>query len=90
MEISLAQISAVAFMLTSIGDQLEIRRVVPKTGEYRDKIGPRREALLVFKGGTKVGIIPPEVVDEYGIESMPEYCKIISIDKNKNSISVET
>lgn len=89
MKIDLTQISPVAFLLISEGDKGEVRKVSPKTGEYRGNIGSPKASMLVFKDDTKIGMIPHEVIIKHGIDSIETTCVIVSIDKENNIISVE-
>lgn len=89
MKIILTQVSPVSFMVASQGDWLRIKKTLPRLGEYRDKIGAPRECFLVFKGKTKIGMIPHDIIDEIHKDYVKERCQIVSIDKHKNIVVVE-
>jgi len=87
-EIGLTSISPVAYMVASDGDLGEIKRTKPHVNEYREKIGAPTEAFLVFKGRTKIGMIPRFVVARLGAESIGRRCRIIRMDRAEGVITV--
>ncbi len=63
-EVQLTSVSPVAFMLAKAGDLVSIRLKKPKKNEFRgNKIGAGVDSLLVFKGITKIGMIPHNLSD---------------------------
>lgn len=76
-------------MVAAKGDQLKIKRVFPGVGEYRAKIGAPRECFLVFKGKTKIGMIPHKIIAKYGKEFITDCCRITKMDKDNSTILVE-
>ena len=89
MKIVLTQTLPVSFMFAKKGDTLKIIRTFPRVGEYRDKIGTPTESYLAFKGKTKIGMIPKEIIATHGKECIKEFCKVEKIDKKNNIIIVE-
>jgi len=85
----LTAISPVAFMLARVGDRLIIKRVTPRKNEYREKIGSPQEALLVFKGETKIGMIPNDLILKVGKSSIGKICRINLMEKATNTIAIE-
>jgi hypothetical protein len=85
---NLSAISPVAFMLARTGDKLIIKRVLPRKNEYREKIGPAQEAFLVFKGETKIGMIPNDFVSNFDPSLLRKICRINHMDKQTNTISI--
>lgn len=88
-EVELKAISPVAFMFAKAGDKAVIKRNAPKLREYRDKIGPATEAYLVFKGETKIGMIPLEFVKSLGDVSIKRICRITRMDRKQDIVAVE-
>ena len=61
MYIQLTAVSPIAFSLAAPGDRLRIESKAPRKNEYREKIGPPKSCYLVFKGQTKIGMIPQKI-----------------------------
>jgi hypothetical protein len=89
MIISLSTISPIAFTLVNVGDRLQVERIKPKKNEYRDKIGSPKEALLVFKGQTKVGMIPFDIFSIIKIEQISKICRVSRMDKLNSIIEID-
>lgn len=89
MLISLSTISPIAFTLIKVGDRLQVNRIKPKKNEYRDKIGSPKEALLVFKGQTKVGMIPFDILSNLNPEALSKICRVIRMDKLNGIIEID-
>lgn len=87
-EVQLKAISPVAFMVAKAGDTAVVKKNPPKPNEYRDKIGPAAEALLVFKGETKIGMIPHELVRRLGSISLKRVCRISKMDRERDLIQI--
>lgn len=68
---------------------LKVKRTFPKHGEYRGTIGAAVEGLLVFKGETKIGMIPRDCINRFGIDSLGKVCRVIKIDSTRKIITVE-
>jgi hypothetical protein len=88
LEIQLASVSPVSFMVARVGDLVQIKHVPPKPREYRDKIGPPAESFLIFKGQTKIGMIPKQFLDKHGATSLGKSCRIAKIDRDRQVIIV--
>jgi hypothetical protein len=89
MHVQLLAVSPVAFMLAREGDKALVKRSPPKPREYRDKIGPASEAYLVFKGETKIGMIPREFINDLGDLTLKRMCRIARMDRDSNLVLVE-
>lgn len=87
--VQLKAVSPVAFMLAKEGDQALIRRNPPKPNEYRDKIGPAIESYLVFKGETKIGMIPHDFMNKLGDVTLKKMCRIAKMDRSLAVVVVE-
>jgi len=86
--IKLTAISPIAYALAKEGDWAEIKPIKPRANEYRSSIGVAREAFLVFKGNTKIGMIPREAVLQLGPTSIGRRCRIVRMDKERNLIAI--
>lgn len=84
MLIVLTEVSPVSFLMASECNWLKIRKTVTKCGEYIDRIDSNHNGFLVFKGKTKIGMIPH--TNNYKIDT--ERCQIVKMNKNKNIIVV--
>ena len=87
--VELKVISPVAFSIAREGDKALIKHKPPKLNEYRDKIGPASESYLVFKGETKLGMIPHEYINKLGVVNLKKMCRIIRMDRDTDVILVE-
>ena len=88
-QVELTAVSPVAYLLAKEGDRALIKRSAPRLNEYRDKIGPASEVFFVFKGETKLGMIPHDFMKK--IEGFPvkNVCKVIKMDKNSDKLIVQ-
>ena len=90
MILNLASTSPVSFLLAKSGDRLEITRKLPNKSEYRGNLGAAKTMYLVCKGKTKIGIIPPALVEAYESTYKDRHiCFIRSMDPLKKTITVE-
>ena len=89
MEVELGALSPMSFIRAKEGNTLKVKRTFPKHGEYRGTIGAAVEGLLVFKGETKIGMIPREFINQFGIDSIGKVCRVIKIDSPRKMIVVE-
>ena len=64
MEIKLSSLSPLSYEFTKPGDTVTLYRKQPNKKEFRSSIGAAVESILIFKGSTKVGMIPVQVADE--------------------------
>jgi hypothetical protein len=88
MDIELTSISPIAFEIVKAGDIALIKIVKAKPNEYREKIGPPKDCFLVFKGPTKIGMIPLKIAtDELQLNSSRK-CLISIVDKTNNKICI--
>ena len=89
LQVQLMAISPVAFLLAKEGDRATIRRKPPGLREYREKNGPASEAFLVFKGETKIGMIPHESIRNLGDVSIKKTCRIMKMTPAQDVIVIE-
>ncbi len=89
MQVRLTAISPVAFMFAKEGDRALLKRSAPKPNEYRDKIGPAGEAFLVFKGETKIGMIPRDFMNQFSHVQIKKACRIVRMDQGQDMVIVE-
>ena len=82
-------LSPLSFTLVKEGDLVQIRRVPPKPWEYRDKIAPRSDSFLIFKGRTKIGMIPRTFLSAHGTACLARSCRVATINADRQEISVE-
>jgi hypothetical protein len=88
MGIELTSISPISFEIVKVGDIALIKIVKAKTNEYREKIGPPKDCFLVFKGPTKIRMIPLKIAtDELQLNSSRK-CLISIVDKATNKICI--
>jgi hypothetical protein len=87
-EIELTSISPVAYVLAREGDLAEINSKKPNLREYRSSIGAAMEVFLVFKGNTKIGMIPKDVAAKLGRASIGKKCRIVRMVKENNIIVI--
>ena len=88
MDIELTSISPISFEVVRQGDIALIKIVKAKPNEYREKIGPPKDCFLVFKGPTKIGMIPLKVATEDLQLSSSRKCLISIVDKAANKICI--
>jgi hypothetical protein len=89
-EIQLISISPIAFSVVKIGDIGVVQRKRPRAGEFRgDKIGGGTTSYLIFKGVTKIGMLPVDVVQKIGESAIKRRCRIKSVDEGKGLIIIE-
>jgi len=89
MHVQLQAISPVAFSVAREGDKAFIRYKPPKLNEYRDKIGPASGSYLVFKGETKIGMIPNEYIYQLGATTLKMICRVVRMNRVSDVIIVE-
>ncbi|MDD2840128.1 MAG: hypothetical protein PHY80_03285 [Rickettsiales bacterium] len=88
MEVELQSVSPISFSMVKIGDTVRIEHKPAKLNEYREKIGPAVDCYLVFKGQTKIGMIPNNFVKTHKDYLKKRICKISGIDKDKSKIMI--
>lgn len=89
LQVQLTAVSPVAFMLAKEGDKALVKRSAPRANEYRDKIGPAAEAFLVFKGETKIGMIPRDFMSSHANVPLKKFCRIAKMDRRSDVVVVE-
>ena len=88
MDIELTSISPISFEIVKVGDIALIKIVKAKPNEYREKIGPPKDCFLVFKGPTKIGMIPLKVATEELQLIASRKCLISIVNKAANKIFI--
>ena len=89
MIIELTSLSPVSFMLAKVGDKVEIKVKKPNKNEFRGSIGTAVDVFLVFKGQTKIGMIPTNLnLSSISIQEFNRG-KIKTLDPKKKSIYIE-
>ena len=89
MLIELTSLSPISFMLTKVGDSIEIKVKKPNKNEFRGSIGSAIEVFLVFKGPTKIGMIPTTFDSSIFKSKKFILGKIQFIESSKKQIIIE-
>jgi hypothetical protein len=89
MEIKLSSVSPFSFEMCRVGDRLSVRSVKPKAGEYRGTIGAATRSVLVFKGNTKIGMIPASVLPSDSEGNVPKRCRVVRMDESQKVLAIE-
>ncbi|MCG2594587.1 hypothetical protein LZ009_17555 [Ramlibacter sp. XY19] len=89
MEIKLDAISPVVYSLMRAGALAEVRRQLANKNEYREKIPTVQDTFVVFRGVTKVGIIPRDKVAELGAKALIGKCRIVRMEQSSNTVIIE-
>jgi hypothetical protein len=86
--VDLISISPFAFSVIKVGERVRVELKRKKMNEYRDKIGPPTDCHLVFKGQTKIGMIP-KIYMEKNINFLSKrVCWIKIVDPQNLCISI--
>ena len=89
-KITLISISPIAFSMAKVGDIVEIKKKLPRTNEFRgEKIGAASTSYLIFKGITKVGMIPTDFFIKNEDVKIKRSCKITALDVVSQTIEIE-
>jgi hypothetical protein len=89
MEVKLEAISPIVFSLMKAGNVADVRQQIANKNEYREKIPVVQDTLVVFRGITKVGIIPRDKVATLGAKAFIGKCRIVTMDLSTNTVIVE-
>jgi hypothetical protein len=89
MEVGLTALSPMSFLAVKEGDSVKILHKPPRHNEYREKIGPAIEYYLVFRGQTKIGMIPSSFVNKNQSLMDKKVGRVVSMDKAKSSIVID-
>jgi hypothetical protein len=76
-------------MLAKEGDWVEIRRKPPNLKEFRGTLEAATESFLVFKGQTKIGMIPADFFKKHEKSKLKNKCKITKMDQTTSIIFIE-
>jgi hypothetical protein len=63
LEIKLSSLSPLSFEFAKVGDAVSLVRKKANKNEFRASIGAAVDSILVFRGQTKIGMIPIKVSD---------------------------
>lgn len=88
LDVKLEAVSPVSFLAVKPGERLRVRHKAAKLNEYRDKIGPPSDSLLIFKGETKIGMVPAKVTRSIPPTERPKYCRVVSVDSARAIILI--
>ena len=88
MLINLISISPIAFELAKVGDTVSIKKKAPNTNEFRGSLEKPVDVFLVFKGITKVGMIPSAISNNIDTMSKIHRAVIESMDSSKKQIAI--
>ena len=86
-QVNLTSLSPLSFEVAKVGDLVTVRKKLPNKNEFRDKIGSATESFLVFKGETKIGMIP----SKFSVENRPfikRTATVLASDKSKKTLVV--
>lgn len=85
----LVSVSPISFHLAKVGDLVSIKKNKPRANEFRgNKLGIATDSLLVFKGITKIGMVPTEFLKSNPCRFLRK-AKIVALDQIKNLIAIE-
>lgn len=91
MQVQLIAVSPVIFILARVGDVVTLKRMRPKLNEYREKIPAATtagESILVFKGETKIGVIPHDDWVKIKDLTVSKNCRITDMNKEKSTVLI--
>ena len=83
MKIKLASLSPLSFEAVKLGDKVSLRVRGANKNEYRDKIGAAQDVFLVFKGQTKIGMVPKRIGAENHETIASSNWRVVEIDPSK-------
>ena len=89
MQVQLTSLSPVSYMIAKEGELVTIQHRPPRPNEYREKIGAAAECYLVFKGKTKIGMIPKKITVDHPEFLIKKSCRIVRIDQSNSVFVVE-
>jgi hypothetical protein len=87
LEVNLTSLSPLSFEFVKVGDSVSVRRKIPNKREFRDRIGAASESFLVFKGETKIGMIPIKFSNE-NRPFLKKTATVTTVDKTKKTLSI--
>ena len=65
LEIKLSSLSPLSFEFAKVGDTVSLVRKKANKKEFRSSIGAAVDSILVFRGQTKIGMIPIKTGQDY-------------------------
>lgn len=86
--VQLTSVSPVTFSLAKTGDRVRIEHKPPRRNEYREKIGPPADYYLVFKGQTKIGMIPKDFVEKHLALLKKRMCQIDEMSPQESVVVI--
>ena len=87
MEVKLEALSPLAFDLLRPGHVVRLQFKPSDRREYRDKI-VARDCFLVFRGQTKIGMVPIKIGIEHGDEFRQIGWKVKEVNKSGGVVSI--
>jgi hypothetical protein len=64
LEVKLSSLSPLSFEFAKVGDTVALVRKKANKNEFRSSIGAAVDSILVFRGQTKIGMIPIKTAEE--------------------------
>ena len=64
LEIKLSSLSPLTFEFARVGDTVSLFRKKANKKEFRSSIGAAVDSILIFRGQTKIGMIPIKIGEE--------------------------
>ena len=90
MEIKLASLSPLSFEFAKVGDVVALKRKIANKKEFRSSIGAAVDSILVFRGQTKIGMVPIKISDENGAYLAEKTtAKVSQVDAQKKLLIIE-
>jgi len=90
MEIKLASLSPLSYEFAKAGDTVLLRRKIANKKEYRGSIGAAVDSILVFRGQTKIGMIPIAVSESSAAYLADKAsAKVTKVDASKKTLLIE-
>ncbi len=89
MEVQLISVSPVSFMMAKEGDLVKIRRKAPKPNEFRGTLEAATESFLIFKGETKIGMVPKNFAAQQDTSWLRKKCRIVKMHSDKQIIIIK-
>lgn len=87
--IPLSSVSPISFAMAKEGDTVTIKRKQAKKNEFRGhKIGAASDSYLVFKGITKIGMIPSEYQPLCNSQTTMK-ARIAAMNQSNNVITIQ-
>ena len=90
MEIKLSSLSPLSFEFATEGAVVSLFRKMANAKEFRISIGKAVDSILIFKGQTKIGMIPIKIAEENAeYLSLKTHAKVKTSDSAKKTLIIE-